>query len=262
MLFPALFQWRSMRFFAPDDGGGGLDVPIRTTPSTPATDPAPPPPTSGGNPEPVKDGKAGDELRLTSAQLKERLDRAKESELSSVLKTLGVANLDDAKKALKEGQDALRARMSEQEKLQTDLAAAQQTAQDAVTRATQAETARTQALLHAEALSLMSGKFANPKAALKLLEMNEVDLTDPKFPGLSEAVEKLAKDEPWTLLTTKQNGKPLAPHIGPTNPANTGTGGRTDDERRKQYFGGGVRSSFFEGGGVKPSGSANKIGGG
>jgi hypothetical protein len=201
-------------------------------------------------------------LKFTSVQLKERLDRAKESELSSILKTLGVSSVEDAKKLLKDGQDALRARMSEQEKLQADLAAAQQATQEAADRATKAETAATQARLEASALSLMAGKFANPKAALKLLELTSVDLADPKFPGLPEAVEKLAKDEPWTLLTNHKTGKPLVPNLGPTNPETTGKPAITDAERHQRYFGGGVKnSSFFQGGGVKVSGGSQKIGG-
>lgn len=255
-------KFRPFYFREKDDGGGG--TPGSMPPSSgPATPPATPP-TSGGTPESEKDGKApgGDEIKLTPTAFKERLDRAEKSAQSALAKSLGFETVEAMQTAVAEGQKALREKMSEQERIQADLEKANKEKQEANERAIKAETSATQARLQAEALALMAGKFANPKAALKLVDLSAINLADPKFPGLAEAIEKLASDEPWTLI---QNGnKRTVPNLGPTNPQNSGKPPeKTDDDRRRQYFGGGVgETGFFRGGGVVgTSGNAQRIGG-
>lgn len=253
-------MFRPYNFFREkDDGAGGQP------PAAPATPPAPPP-TSGGTPEMEKDGKAvGDEIKMSPAALKERLERAENSAQATLAKTLGYESVEAMKASVKDGQKALREKLTEQERIKADLDAAQKLTTEANERATRAETQATQARLEAEALSLMAGKFANPRAALKLMDLTSVTLTDPKFPGLSEAVEKLAKDEPWTLAPTTPAGKkPMVPNLGPTNPESNGKPAKTDEDRRKRYFGGGVQNSgFFQGGGIKTDqGKGQRIGGG
>lgn len=262
-------------FFREKDAGGGGTPP-------PAADPATPPatsPTSGGSGSPVstgepdKDGKAaatsggtgGEEIHFTPTALKERLDRAEKSAQMTLAKSLGFETVEAMQKAVEEGQKAVREKMSEKERAEADLATARKEAAEAREGETKAKHEATQARLEAEALSLMAGKFANPKAALKLVDLTGVTLTDPKFPGLPEAIEKLAKDEPWTLMQTNSSAKkPLAPNIGATNPTNDGKPQTTDAERHQKYFGGGVRNSgFFQGGGVRvSSGKGQRIGGG
>lgn len=253
-------MFRPFNFFREkDDGAGGLP------PASPATPPAPPP-TSGGAPEMEKDGaRAGDEIKMSPAALKERLERAEKSAQATLAKALGYDSVEAMQAAVPEGQKALREKLTEQERIQADLAAAQKLTTEANERATRAEQQATQARLEAEALSLMAGKFANPRAALKLMDLTSVTLTDPKFPGLAAAIEKLAQDEPWTLLQTTTTGKkPMVPNLGPTNPESNGKPAKTDEDRRKRYFGGGVQDSgFFQGGGIKTGpGKSQRIGGG
>ena len=242
-----------------DDGGGGAPPPA-ADPTTPPAKSSPAAPPTSGDPSPapqepeVKDGKgSGEEIKFTPAALKERLDRAQNSAKADMAKALGFESVDTLQKAVKEGQKALRDKMSEQERIQADIAAAQQATQAANARAEIAEQAATQARLEAASLGLMAGKFADPKLAFRLLDMEHVDLADPQFKGLDAAINALAAAAPWTLLTNNQHGRnPLAPPIGPTNPDQTISAGKTDAERRQQYFGGGVKdNTFFKGGGVR-----------
>ncbi|HNB50339.1 MAG TPA: hypothetical protein PK530_00270 [Anaerolineales bacterium] len=238
-----------------DDGGGGALPPAETPPAK-GSDALPP---TSGDALPEKDGKGtGEEIKLSSAALKERLERAEKSAKAELLKAMGFESLAAAQKAVEEGKQLQREKMSEQERLQADLTAL-------TDRATKAEQAAQQARLEAEALGLMAGKFANPRAALKLVDLTGVNLADG-FTGLAEAINKLAETEPWTLAPQTQtpNGKkPTVPNLGPTNPETPTRPTKTDAERMQKFFGGGVKNSgFFEGGGVKITGGSPRIGGG
>jgi hypothetical protein len=252
MLFNKLFDFRRAFSFEGESGGAGGGTP-------PASPPEPAPaPTGGGTPgQGAEEGGTPAEIKLTSAQLSERLDRAKGSERTTLLKSLGFENLEAAQAAIKAGQEALQAKMSAEEKQAALLKAAQDRATELEKQAQQATQQASQALMQSEAMGLMAGRFASPKAAFKLLDLSGVERqSDGTFKGLSEAVEKLAKDEPWTLAAqTTTKTKVAAPPIGPTNPeGGDGKQTETDDDRRKRYFGAGAGSGgFFGGGGVKPA---------
>lgn len=248
-----------------DDGAGG---------APPATDPATPPatpPTSGADEVPAgtlpKDGKGtGEEIRFTPSALKERLDRAQNTAKAELAKSLGFETVEAMQTAVEEGQKAIREKMTEQERIQADLVAEREKTQVATARAEQLAQEATQAKLEAAALGLMAGKFADPKLALRLVNMKDVDLTDPTFKGLETAINQLAETAPWTLIQNAGNGqrRTLAPPLGSTNPETSGKkAGKTDDELRQKYFGGGVKeSSFFKGGGVVGGSPNQRIGGG
>ena len=215
-------------------GGGGSPAPEQP----PAT-----PPTGGGQ-QPGQSG--GENLQLTSAQLAERLDRARGAERTALLKTLGYDSVEALQTAILEGQRAREAQMTEQEHQTQSLQAAQQRAQELEQQAQTAQRQAQQATIRAEAIALMAGRFANPQQAFRLLDMSAVKVGDDgKVGGLKEAVEQLATTDPWTLA--QPGKKQVAPPIGPTNPEGNGERKETDAEKRSRFFGdfaGG--SGFFQ----------------
>lgn len=190
------------------------------------------------------------EIRLTSAQFAERLERAKGTERTRLLQEFGFQDPEALKKALEDGQRAVQSQMTEQERLASELKTVREQA-EALQQSSQAAQAKAQqAMLQAEALALMSGKFASPRAAFRLLDLSAVK-SDESFTGLKEAIDKLAKDEPWTLSRTSLTDQAA---IGATNPQGEAGKVDTDETRRARYFGSaGGGSNFFKGGGVKSS---------
>lgn len=99
------------------------------------------PPANGGSGSGGQSGQGGSEdpnlLKLSTAQLAERLDRAKNSAVSELLKTLGFEKAEDLKTLVDQAKQAQEASKTELEKAQTaatkakaDLEAAQQQNKD------------------------------------------------------------------------------------------------------------------------------------
>lgn len=229
------------RFDAEKDGGGS--TPIEAEPETkpevpPEAKPAPTP-TDGGDasgndagPVQPQQQPATNEIRLTPAQLADRLDRARQA----TLKQFGFDDSEALKKALKDGKAALDAKKTETERQAEALQQAQDQAQALEAQIVQLQAQAEQAALQVEGLGLMSGRFANPKAAMKLVDLAGVKRNeDGTFTGLKEAIDQLATNEPWTLIQPIK--KPVAPQIGSTNPDGDGKKLTSDEERRSRYFG-------------------------
>jgi hypothetical protein len=169
-----------------------------------------------------------------------------------VLKELGFDSREALQKALEEGKTALDARKTAEEKQAETLKQAQERAQALEAQAKQAVTQAEQASLALEAIGQMAGRFANPRAAMKLLDLSNVKRGDDgSYTGLKEAIEKLATDEPWTLAQPQQAKRPVAPAIGATNPEGDQSKATSDADRRARYFGNlGGGQDFFAGGGL------------
>ena len=61
-------------------------------------------------------------------------------------------------------------------------------------------------LIRLEFMANNKHSWKNPKAALKLLDLSDVEIDeDGEIEGLEEAIDQLAKDEPYLLDTTKQD---------------------------------------------------------
>lgn len=246
-------------FFGADKGDGS-GAPAPTGESAAASTP-----TGGGttpgNSSPAGTQPAGsqppptivEEIKLTPAQLSERLERAR----ASLLKQFGYEDPEALKKALQDGKTALDSQKTEAERQAEAIKQAQERTQELEAQATRLTAQAEQSALQVKALGLMSGRFANSEAALKLLDLAGVKKAeDGSYTGLKEAIEKLATDEPWTLA--KPALKPVAPPLGPTNPEGDGKRVITDEERRARYFGTyGAGQDFFT---PKPQGPGIKTG--
>lgn len=163
---------------------------------------------------------------------------------AKLLKELGFESADAAKAAFVEADKIRKAQMTDQERLTQEKADAEKRADDATAAAKLSDQARQQALIESEIVSMASGKFANPKAMVKLVDQSKVKFEDGNIVGVAEELARLETSEPWTLLP--KAGSPQS--IGRTNPSGTPPG-RTDKDRKQEYFGGG-RATFFKGGGV------------
>lgn len=172
----------------------------------------------------------------------------KSAERAALLQELGVKNLDEAKVAIKATEDARLAQLSEAERMKAEIAARDAKLAELQQSTAQANAAALNAQLRAEVVSKASGRFQNAEAVLKLADLSGVKFEDGKFSGLDEALEKVAKDFPFTLTqkTEETPAKKPAPKIGASN-AQTGAGkSASDEELRAKYFGGGGRRGLFE----------------
>lgn len=234
---------------AADQAGAGA-----TDPELPATNTDPNAAQNAGNPPTAGGaGNAGTppaEVKFTQADLDRiagdaRKDGSK-SAVAKALKDLGFESLEAAKAALAEADKLKRAQMSDTERLTAEKAEAERKATEALQSAQQAQERANKALIESEIISLASGRFANPRAVIKLVDASKLTLgEDGTVAGVAEQLDELAKNEPWTLLP-----KGASPNsIGRTNPPGTPPA-RTDADRKQEYFGGG-RASIFKGGGVQ-----------
>jgi len=220
-------------------------------------DPADPKPGDPPAKKPPQSPTAGDpdagkpEATFTQADLDRIAGTArkdgKSAERAALLQALGVDSLEAAQVAIKAADDAKRAQMSESERLKTDKEAAEKRATDAEAARQRSDAERLQALMESEIVSLASsdqewGRFANPKAVVKLIETKAIKFEDGQWVGVEAALKNLAEKETWTLAP---KGGGTQTNIGITNGKKT-VGARTDDDRRAEYFGGGKRRTFFE----------------
>lgn len=222
-------------FLDADSGGaeGGGD-----TSTGEGKEPGVTPPQSPAQ-EPKQDG-----IKLTPTQLKERLERAEASAQAKLLKEFGYEDPAALKQFIEAGKAAMDAQKTDTERQQEALRVAQEKADQLEARTKQAEAQAQAAILQAEALALMAGKFANPKAAIKLLDMTSVKIQDGTVTGLDVAVEKLAKDEPWTLAKPDLKTPPAK---FTTNPKDGGDQTKeTDEDKRRRYFGSIGGGEFFQ----------------
>lgn len=226
-------------------GGGGDAKPPAAPPVPPSVDP-----TAGGDAA----GKDGGKIEMTSAQLADRLSRARNTERADLAKSLGFDTVEALQTAVKAGEEARKAQMSEQERQAAVLKEAQERATTLQAQLAQADAARTETVIRAQAIEIMAGKFTKPGTAFKLLDLSGVKLeSDGTVSGLTEAVDKLAKDEPWTLSATPGTSKQEVTPRTIADPQGDGTPKENEDEKRRRYFGVGIGGDFFKGGGVKPA---------
>jgi hypothetical protein len=246
-----MYRNRWMKVFWDADKGTGGEPAVTETLAEKSNSAPEKDPTGGGKPG-ENGGGNNKALSLSTEQLNERLERARGAERTALLKELGVEKLEDIQAAVRELADLKKQSMTEAERQAVELKAAQEKASRLEQEVGLKEKARQEAMIRSEAMALMAGKFANPGTAFRLLDLSSVKVKDDgTVEQLAAAVDKLAKDEPWTLAKPG-NGKGAA-QIGPTN-AEAGAGKDSDAERRARYFGTARGGDFFQGGGVKGQG--------
>lgn len=192
-------------------------------------------PEPGGEGDPQQPEPGGDDRTFSQAEVDQLIaDRLKRERKK-------YADYNDLKTKAKKFDEAEREKLDEVERLKLEK-------QEAEDRAAQAEQAAQQQQISNAVLAGLT-EFKTDKnlgfrqdairAALRLVDLSEIEVDGNEVTGVEEAVKALAQDHPFLL----QQSKATTP-TSPTNPARTEPQGTTDEERRLRYFGGGG-SSFF-----------------
>src|SRR5690606_25922727 len=160
-----------------------------------------------------------------------------------LLEELGVSDPADVKKALAEYNELKKAQMTAEERIQAELEEARQKAQQAETARRAAEQAAQERLVQAELIAEAATLgFADPRDAVTLISASDLRFDDEsgRLTNAGDVVKALAEKKPYLLKQT-QRGTP-----GPTNPSRDAKQGRTDDDRRAEYFRGVGRDTVFD----------------
>ena len=190
-MWRTLYPWQAIRWNAEGDGG------------------APPDGTNSENNDGHESGNpAGDsgEIRLTSAQLAERLERQSRTAIGKLLSDLGVEKVDDLKTTLQKAREREQAEMTEAQRLQAQLAEYQQKEQQ------WAQEKRAQALHLAVQTAATKLGIVDAEVALALIR-GKVEFDDKGQPqGVEAALTELLKEKPYL------KGQPAVTGGAPTNP--------------------------------------------
>lgn len=207
-------------------------------------------PVEGKQPAPEPKTPEGS-ITLTSAQLATRLQRKEESVLSSVLKDLGVEDVEALKTSLTALKGHEDAKLTADERVKAELTAALTSVasyKETADAATSQALAMQVEITTLKVMSSLEKPFVDPVAAMQLTDMSGV-VKDGKIDAeaLGEALKVTAEKFPWALAQTSK----VTPSPSKANPTDPDVTLRTDEQRRAQYFGGaGTKGGFFEGGGV------------
>ena len=190
-MWRTLYPWQAIRWSAEGDGGAPLSGDNSQKPGT----------TDG-------DGAGGDsgEIKLTSAQLAERLERQSRTAIAKLLSDLGVEKVDDFENHPPKAREREQAEMTEAQRLQAQLAEYQQKEQQ------WAQEKRAQALQIAVQGAATKLGIVDPDVALALIQ-SSIEYDDA---GQPKDVEKALNE----LLTQKPylKAQPAPTGVSPTNP--------------------------------------------
>lgn len=200
--------------------------------------------------QPVNTGQTGTVKTFTQDEVNdligERAKRAKEAARKEILESLGFEKLDDLKGVVSTFREQQAAQKSELEKAQETLSETQR-------KLAEQERKRVDGLINAEVLYRAAQmNFVNPKEALRLIDISQVNVGDDDVvTGVEEALKALAEASPHLL---KSDTGRRAPNLGATNPAGQQTGPSPIITKIKERMGGpGDTSIFALGGGVVAS---------
>ena len=190
-MWRTLYPWQAIRWSAEGDGGAPLSGDNSQKPGT----------TDG-------DGAGGDsgEIKLTSAQLAERLERQSRTAIGKLLSDLGIEKVDDLKSTIERARAAEDANKTELQKAQEQLAEYQKREQ------VWAQEKRAQALQIAVQGAATKLGIVDPDVALALIQ-SSIEYDDA---GQPKDVEKALNE----LLTQKPylKAQPAPTGVSPTNP--------------------------------------------
>lgn len=217
-------------------------------------------PTTKGVPEPKTEattktskpeGKKGEtgEKTLTQEQIDKLVGNvrksARETVLKDILKDLGVDSLESAKTALESLTNLEREKLSEQERLETDLKAAQQKNLELEKGKTDLEATALEAQIKAAIVDKAAEKFASGEATFRLINRSLINVDENgDVQGVEEALTAIAEKYPFLL---RGKGKSVT---SPANPKSDDAPKSTDAERHTRYFGA-RQSEFWDGAGMQ-----------
>jgi len=167
---------------------------------------------------------------------------ARESATKAFLEEIGVDSAENIKSSLTKLADIEREALTEQERLLADLNTAQLELEKAQGAQTKSKELADLATINAEIAKHAAERFQSVDAVLKLIDRKDISLDDGKISGVSEALDVVEANYPFTL---RKAGVSI---VSPTNPAGAKGGpGKTDEQRHTEYFGMGQASEFWDG---------------
>ena len=196
--------------------------------------------------------------KLLGKVRQETREKTAKKELDEILGRFGAESLDELETIVKEYKELKLASMTELERMQSELEEARQKSLELEAILTEKEAAAQEALIKSAVVSAAAGRFEDAEAAYRLLDMAEVSVEeDGSVSGIEAALDKLAEKYPFMLRKSGPS------RVSPANPPKSEPQGRTDDDRRAEYFG--IRSNranpfFTEGGGVVISQEPDTLG--
>ncbi len=155
---------------------------------------------------------------LTPAQLKERLERGKDTAIKALLEGLGIKSQAELKRMMDEAKAAKEAQMTEQERLTKRLAELEKERDQAK------ETARLTAVRSAIQVQAAQVGAVYPEDAISLVgDLNTFFDDAGQITGVEEAIKRLVETGRLPVKATK----PIAPRLD----AGAGTGQRATESR-------------------------------
>jgi hypothetical protein len=172
------------------------------TPSTPPTPPAPEPPKPADPPAPEGLGDAG-KRALDAEREARRAAEARAKELDAELEKFRAASMSDQEKAIKAAEKAA---------------------------AAEADKRWSERIVRAEAKAAAAGKVVDVNAAVRLIDLSAIPMTDGEVDAkaLAAAIDGLVTDYPF-LAATAGGAKPPTPTV-PGGPRGDGKGSITEDQ--------------------------------
>jgi hypothetical protein len=166
--------------------------------------------------------------------------------IDDILDKTGVASLDALEEMAADHKRLSLEAMTDKERLEAELADSKLAEERATAREATATQAANEAVIKSAVVGAAAGRFESAEAAYMLLDKDKLSLAeDGSVEGLDEALEVLLKEYPFL-----KKGGPSS-IVSPTNPTQTEPTGRTDDQRRSEYFGRAQTDGFWKGGEVR-----------
>lgn len=173
-------------------------------------------------------------------------EKGEQEALKNLLGTVGVDSVDDLTGLVEEYTSLKEANMSEQERINAELEDLKAKNEALVAQNEEVLTVAQTERVKSAVVSAAAGRFESPEAAYKLLEEGDVSLTDGgEVEGVEEALTSLLERYPFLA---KKAG---TSRTSVTNPeAANQRHGKTDEERKQEYFG--IQgNSFWKGQGMR-----------
>ena len=173
-------------------------------------------------------------------------DKGNQQAIDDILEKTGVASLDALEAMATEHKELALSAMTDKERLESELADSKLAEERADARADVATSAANEAVLKSAIVDAAAGLFESAEAAYMLLDKDSLVLDEKgDIEGLEEALEVLLKE--YAFL---KKGGPSS-IVSTTNPAPVEPTGRSDEQRRAEYFGRADTDRFFGSGEVR-----------
>lgn len=231
----------------PVEGGKNSDPVEKETVEAPVIEPLEPTSSDDGKNSVTGPTFTQDEVNQLLGKIRaEGRTKGNEQAIADILEITGVASLDALEAMADEHKELTLSAMTDKERLEAELADSKLLQERAEAREATATSAANEATIKSAVVNAAAGLFESAEAAYMLLDKDSVTLAeDGSIEGIEEALEVLLEEYPFL-----KKGGPSS-IVSTTNPAQTEPTGRTDEQRRAEYFGRANTDGFWGKGEVR-----------